>query len=512
VERQPDPGTLRLLKVTAGNLRQSHLYIREHFDFFPRECIGPARKKNKVAGQQIEIVLDGLNETVQTDISADARTGKPRNFFRGRTWVRKFFEHHGIEAGDQLALERLDSRRYRLSVSPTNGNGNGRPFTAAEFFAGIGLVRLALENQGWQVLFANDIDEDKAKMYRDNWPKDDHLVVDDIHNLNAGDIPTCDLFTASFPCNDLSIAGKWEGLNGKQSSAFWGFVRILREMEERRPPIILLENVLGFLMRHRGKDLREALLALNELGYAVDALTLNAVHWVPQSRPRLFIVGKNNCSSEGVPVILATDARSPALIDFISSHQDIVWSLMDVAPLPKPCSILADIVEDLPSDDPHWWNKKRAQYFMKQLSARHTADAQRMIEGKTISYATAFRRVRNERSMAELRTDGIAGCLRTPRGGSGRQILFKAGRGKYQVRLLTARECARLQGVPDTYRINVGLNKALFGFGDAVCVPAFEWIAQNYLGRALDKSHCIPKDGKLNVHPTRASQPTQLVF
>lgn len=83
--------------------------------------------------------------------------------------------------------------------------------------------------------------------------------------------------------------------------------------------------------------------------------------------------------------------------------------------------------------------------------------------------------------MAELRTDGLAGCLRTPKGGSGRQILFKAGKGLYQVRLLTARECARLQGVPDDYQIAVPLNQALFGFGDAVCVPAIEWITQHYL-------------------------------
>jgi len=101
-----------------------------------------------------------------------------------------------------------------------------------------------------------------------------------------------------------------------------------------------------------------------------------------------------------------------------------------------------------------------------------------MIAGRNYSFATAFRRVRHGRSMAELRTDGIAGCLRTPRGGSGRQILFKAGHGRYQVRLLTARECARLQGVPDDYVIDVPLNQALFGFGDAVCVPAVEWILQ----------------------------------
>src|SRR5262249_23634121 len=99
----------------------------------------------------------------------------------------------------------------------------------------------------------------------------------------------------------------------------------------------------------------------------------------------------------------------------------------------------------------------------------------------SVSYATAFRRVRKKKSMAELRTDDLAGCLRTPRGGSGRQILFKACRGRYPVRLLTARECARFQGVPDSYIVNVPLNKALFGFGDAVCVPVLEWLLRHGL-------------------------------
>src|SRR5688500_5676538 len=119
---------------------------------------------------------------------------------------------------------------------------------------------------------------------------------------------------------------------------------------------------------------------------------------------------------------------------------------------------------------------------MGQLSDRHMAEAQRMIAGRRCSYATAFRRVRNGRSMAELRTDGIAGCLRTPRGGSGRQIVFKGGRGKYGVRLMTARECGRLQGLPESFPVDdVPLNRALFGIGDAVCVPVVEWIVQHYL-------------------------------
>ncbi|MCL4207920.1 MAG: DNA (cytosine-5-)-methyltransferase [Pirellulaceae bacterium] len=355
------------------------------------------------------------------------------------------------------------------------------PFRAAEFFSGIGLVRLGIERHGWQVVFANDIDPKKAEIYRHNWPDCSHLVVGDIHAINAHEIPECALFTASFPCNDLSIAGRWEGLHGKESSSFWGLVKLLRDLGRRKPPLVLLENVVGFLMSHGGRDFEQALLALNELGYSVDAIILNAIHWVPQSRPRLFVIAKRDDGQEKRSFALVTDARPDALLHFINTHANIRWDIRDLPRLPPPRMQLADIIEDLPDDDPHWWNTKRTEYFMGQMSAKHARQAREMIAGKSFTYATAFRRVRDKKSMAELRTDGIAGCLRTPRGGSGRQILFKAGKGRYQVRLLTARECARLQGVPDNYIIDVPLNQALFGFGDAVCVPAIEWIAQHYL-------------------------------
>ncbi len=350
----------------------------------------------------------------------------------------------------------------------------------AEFFAGIGLVRLALENRGWSVALANDFDEQKATMYRQNFGGD-HLTTDDIHELPAADIPDCALFTASFPCNDLSIAGSMTGIDGANSGAFWGFIRIVRELAERRPPLILLENVVGFLMAHGGRDFETALVALNELGYSCDAFVLDAASFVPQSRARLFVVAQRQPPGAPRNILNSGDCRPPALTSFILSHPDIRWNLR---PLPAPSKLashLDQIVERLPEAAPEWWNDERANYFMAQLSERHKTLAIEMIAGKRVSYATAFRRVRKGRSMAELRVDGVAGCLRTPRGGSGRQILFRAGRGKFGVRLLTPRECARLQGVPDSYQINVRANQALFGFGDAVCVPVIEWIVDHYL-------------------------------
>jgi DNA (cytosine-5)-methyltransferase 1 len=484
--------TKRLLRVTVGNLRQNHIYINGHFDFFPSDCIGGAKRSSQ-SGQTIEILLDGLDQTVTTDIGRDAKKDKPRSFFRSRGWVREFYKHHSVKAGALLALERLSERTYRLSVEHP---AKPAPVVeCAELFAGIGLVRLALERQGWRVVFANDIDPKKAEMYRHNWPTDDHLNVGDIHALDPAALPNCTLYTASFPCNDLSIAGRWEGLQGKESSSFWGLVQKLDDLGNRRPPFVMLENVVGFLMSHGGRDFEEALLAMNKLGYTVDAVVLNATHWVPQSRPRLFVLARRDEGRDSRTFALASDARPESLVRFIGGHPNIRWDIRDLPALPKPATGLADIVEDLPKDDPHWWSRKRADYFMNQMSAKHVAQAREMIAGRSYTFATAFRRVRYGKSMAELRTDGIAGCLRTPRGGSGRQILFKGGRGKYQVRLLTARECARLQGVPDSYVIDVPLNQALFGFGDAVCVPVIEWIVQHYLKPVVSALEPCPSHG-----------------
>jgi DNA (cytosine-5)-methyltransferase 1 len=353
--------------------------------------------------------------------------------------------------------------------------------TAAEFFAGIGLVRLALERQGWRVMFANEIDPQKFKMYRENFG-DEHFHLGDIHRLSADEVPTCSLFTASFPCNDLSVAGARRGLGGKQSSAFWGLVRLLEEMRSRRPPLVLLENVPGFLASQGGRDFHAALLALNRLGYVCDTFMLDASAFVPQSRARLFVVAAQGVPPEPVLGLSASPIRPEKLVDFVLSHASIRWN---IRPLPLPehkHPRLESILEEIPVDSPMWWSRERAEYFLNQLSPRHLAAARQMISQERYSYGTAFRRIRKGRSMAELRVDGIAGCLRTPRGGSGRQILFKAGRGRYWVRLLSPRECARLQGVPDDrYRINVALNEALFGFGDAVCVPVIEWIVEKYL-------------------------------
>ncbi len=372
--------------------------------------------------------------------------------------------------------------------------------TCAEFFAGIGLMRLGLERQGWRVTFANDIDERKRAMYRAHFGAADgedgaaergsHFALGDVHTLPVERVPSVTLATASFPCNDLSLAGARQGLAGAQSSAFWGFIRILDELGARRPPLVLLENVPGFLTSHAGADFTHALQALDALGYAVDAFQLDAARFTPQSRRRLFVVGAQVAllgQSQATPVeMVASGTRPQALLDAIASNTRVRWQ---VRPLPAPPERelrLEDILDDLPDTAPEWWSESRASYLLSQMSPRHRAVADELIAGERWSYGTVFRRMRAGRSMAELRVDGLAGCLRTPRGGSGRQILFKAGFGRYQVRLLTPREAARLMGAGD-FRISGSLNDALFGFGDAVCADAIAWIATYYLDPLINE-------------------------
>jgi DNA (cytosine-5)-methyltransferase 1 len=361
----------------------------------------------------------------------------------------------------------------------------------AEFFAGIGLMRMGLERAGWRIAFANDIDEDKWAMYRQHFGDTGEFVLGDVHQLDASAIPNVALATASFPCNDLSLAGARKGLAGEQSSAFWGFIEALTKMGRRCPPMVLLENVTGFLTSHDGNDFRDALLALNRLGYAVDTFIINAGRFVPQSRQRLFVVGTRSREVSAIsetPGFYESDCRPAALGDFILWNPDINWRIRKLPSLPSRQSKLQDILEDLSPNSQMWWSRERADYLLNQMSKKHRTSADAMIRGSKVTYGTVFRRVRNGKSMAELRIDGIAGCLRTPRGGSGRQILFMAGKGRFAVRLLTPRECARLMGAGD-FVIKASLNQALFGFGDAVCVPVIEWIARNYLNPVWEENY-----------------------
>jgi DNA (cytosine-5)-methyltransferase 1 len=364
---------------------------------------------------------------------------------------------------------------------------------AAEFFAGIGIVRLALEEAGWEVVFANDIDSKKRTMYSDHFGPE-HFRLDDIHQLSGPDIPTVSLATASFPCIDLSLAGNRAGLNGKHSSSYWEFLRIVAEMKSRKPPFVVLENVHGLLSSKQGEDLNEIVRSLNQLGYACDLLSVDASWFVPQSRPRLFIVGRPWQLGDTLPLISPHPARPRAIVEFVLSHPRLQWHFAKLPPIRVRQQRLKSIIERVPPSSPLWWDSERTGHLFSQMSDSHKRKLKLLSQSSISQYATVYKRVRPAGCRAELRFDGIAGCLRTPRGGSSKQFVIQAGKGDWKVRNLTSREYARLQGVPDDYPINVDENHALFGFGDAVCVPAVSWVIKHCVNPYLSKRGRFDKE------------------
>jgi DNA (cytosine-5)-methyltransferase 1 len=375
----------------------------------------------------------------------------------------------------------------RLNLARRTTSGPQRPinnemitdaFQAAEFFAGIGLVRLALEQEGFEVVFANDIEPAKCEMYSANFGNA-NFVLGDVRNIKGRDLPRIDLATASFPCTDLSLAGNRAGLNGKESGMFWEFARILDEMGDRRPRALLIENVTGFATSRGGADLASAIERLNELGYACDVFTIDARMFVPQSRARLFIAGFMDALSEydAQPSCL----RPEWIHAFVQSYPALKMQLLPLRTPAPAGTMLSDYIERIPNLDSRWWDSDRLSRFSESLSPVQSERLYALKGGSKRICATAYRRTRQGRAVWEIRPDGIAGCLRTAKGGSGRQALVEAGRGRIRARWMTSREYANLQGAPH-FRLNGAReNEALSAFGDGVCVPVIAWIAREYL-------------------------------
>lgn len=360
---------------------------------------------------------------------------------------------------------------------------------AAEFFAGIGLMRAGLEAAHIETVWANDIESDKRDMYVANFG-DDEFVLGDVRNVNGNDLPEVDLATASFPCTDLSLAGNRRGLGAEAvprgqdggSSMFWEFARVLDEMGARRPPLVLLENVLGFASSHSGRDLREAVQELNRLGYSCDLMAIDARHFVPQSRPRMFIVGEVDPPAQTDHFAEST-VRPRWAREFARANPTARLHTRPLPPLPCGPSNLATVVDSLGENAVEWWDADRVARFVASLSPLQAARLAEMKASAKATWRTAYRRTRHGTAVWEIRADGIAGCLRTARGGSSKQALVEAGMGIVRIRWMTPREYARLMGADD-FKLAARRNQALFGFGDAVCVPVIAWLCQHYIAPA----------------------------
>ena len=355
-----------------------------------------------------------------------------------------------------------------------------QPFVAAEFFAGIGLVRAGLEQAGIDVVWANDIEPVKHAVYAANFDAA-HYVLGDIRRVKGTSVPSVDIATASFPCVDLSLAGNRKGLEGEQSGLFFEFSRVLREMGERIPPVVMIENVPSFVSSRGGEDLRASIMVLNKLGYICDVLTLDASWFVPQSRPRLFIIGTSERLG-GASSGMAGPLRSESVAAFVRANQDLMLQELSLPIPPQDTRRLSDVIEHLDLGDGRWWDGERFGKFMGSLSPLHQDRLALLEQDGVTHWRTAYRRTRNGAPVWEIRSDDISGCLRTARGGSSRQAVVVVSPDGVRARWMTPREYARLQGVPDEFDYSAVTDaQALFGFGDAVCVPVIEWLAEHAL-------------------------------
>lgn len=279
--------------------------------------------------------------------------------------------------------------------------------------------------------------------------------------------------------------------------AFWGFIRVLKAQGEFAPPLVLVENVPGWLYSNKSADFRVTVQALNELGYACDIFTLDALRFTPQSRLRIFLVGaKNQVSDQGPGLILKRPRSllSDRLKKSILANQDLGWFYIEIPELPSLCTRgLSDIVEPMDDSDSRWWSEEEVKRHLNMMEKSHYERVSQLVKNEQVVYRTFFRRRRKGQQRAEVRHDDLSGCLRTAVGGSGKQFLIKTGQGSLKMRTMTPREYARLQGVPDEYPITVDGVQALTGFGDAVCVPAITWIAENALHPLVENTCLLRK-------------------
>lgn len=328
--------------------------------------------------------------------------------------------------------------------------------TFYEFFAGGGMARAGL-GEGWTCTFANDFSPAKASAYCANWGDQD-FTLGDIAKLSVGQLPGCaSLAWASFPCQDLSLAGAYAGLgdNGGEvitrSGTFWHFWSLMKGLmrEGRAPRTVVLENVYGALTSRNGADFVAICSALADGGYSYGAVVIDAALFVPQSRPRVFFVATS--ADRPIPAHLTTAEPMtwhPSALRRahaqLSGHARDRWVWWNLPTPPQRTVQFSDIVEDTPIDV-DWHSEAQTARLLSMMSAGNRQKVETASQSARRLVGTIYRRTRPDQDgvkhqRAEVRFDGVAGCLRTPGGGSSRQTILVVDGDSVRSRLLSSRE------------------------------------------------------------------------
>lgn len=311
--------------------------------------------------------------------------------------------------------------------------------TFIDLFAGLGGFRLALESLGATCVYSNEWDKAVQKVYEDNFGD---IPEGDITQVNENTIPDHDILCAGFPCQAFSISGKQRGFEDSRGTLFFDVARIVKA---KKPKVVFMENVKNFATHDDGKTLAVVRATMEELGYCFYQKVLNAVDYgVPQKRERIYMVCFRNDLS---------------VSDFT---------------YPKPFQLSRHVVDFLIEDE-----RLVEKLYVERSDIFYNDTIDESYSNKSIRLGTVNKGGQGERIYS---TKGIAITLSAYGGG----VFAKTG--GYLVngrpRRLHPRECARIMGYPDTYKICSSNNQAYKQFGNSVVIDVLQYIAIE-IGNAL---------------------------
>ena len=336
--------------------------------------------------------------------------------------------------GAGMTVQDAISTALYVMLSRQKKQKKNRKFTFIDLFAGIGGMRLAFDEAGGECVYSNEWNKVSQQTYMANFGD---MPDGDITQVNAADIPDHDILVAGFPCQPFSIAGvskknslgRATGFADKtQGTLFFDVCRIL---EAKRPKAFMLENVKNLCSHDRGRTFKVIVESLNELDYEIFYKVIDGQSFVPQHRERIIIVGFDR-------------RRYGNYFDFE----------FDITPKePKP--VIADILEK--DVDIKYTLSDKLWTYLQQYAAKH----------KSAGNGFGF-------GIAPL--DGVSRTLSARYYKDGSEVLIEQP-GK-NPRKLTPRECARLQGFPDSFVIPVSDTQAYKQFGNSVVVPLMANVAK----------------------------------
>jgi DNA (cytosine-5)-methyltransferase 1 len=335
--------------------------------------------------------------------------------------------------------------------------GGDAQFRFVDLFAGIGGIRMGFEAHGGACVFTSEWNDFSARTYRENYPGGaDHTLIGDIVTFPAEEVPSHDVLLGGFPCQPFSIAGvsKKNALGRPhgfecttQGTLFFDVARIIAA---KRPAAFLLENVKNLLSHDKGRTFDVILQTLrDELGYEVHYRVIDGQHFTPQHRERIIIVG----------------FRGKTAFSWDDLH------------LPEQGPRLGSILHRTDGSEPvlQWDHDRFFDHASQRVQPKYTLTPK--LWTYLQNYAAKHRAAGNGFGFGMAYPDSVTRTLSARYHKDGSEILVHQGEA-LRPRRLTPRECARLMGFPDTFRIPVSDTQAYRQFGNSVVMPVMHEVAR----------------------------------